>query len=1057
MPSTTFFSWPRLGIFSRLMIAFLVVALLPLVAFWQYERIRQIQDGEANAQIHLRLFSDRVVQQVNDWTRENIAVMQVAASSSEAMSDDPMVQQELVRSVAQRLPWAYLIHSIGLDGLNTARSDGLALDSYEFRHYFRAVAAGQPFAAEVQIGKTLRKPAFLMSVPIRDGAGRLHGVLALAAALDEMSKAVTSASLGRTGFAFLLTPEGRLIADGRDTVSDSLQDYSAHPAFRTAIEGKQGLTSYTVGGIKRIAVIRRTSLDWIAVAQQDADESFAATHAASRDALALVVVTAILVSLISFAIARGFASPIEKVTSIAHKIREGDLDFALSTDRTDQIGDLIRAMHEVRATLQQFVDAEREIIAQHQLGDMDFKMDGARFQGVYREMAEGVNDLVSDQVTLAMIMRDAVEHYAVGDFSVRLPRLPGKKGLITQSTEKARDNLIRMQEQIVRLVEAAAKGRFSERGDEQPFQNAFREMVIHLNHLMQTAESGLRELARLLAAVAQGDLTVTMDGHHEGTFAQLQRDTNATVFALGELIRKREFDQGLLRATLEHLPQGVSVVDSSQRLIAWNQQYLRMFGYPEKLVYVGQRIEVLMRHNFEKGWLDSEEEIERRLRHLRQGTVHTRERELPSGMVLSIRGTPVPGVGYVTSYADVTQYKRVEAELRALTETLERRVLERTADHRRASAEANRANQAKSRFLAAAVHDLAQPMNAARLYLSAVKDDLQGHTALDLATQAERSLASVDGIFSSLMDISRLESGSLAIKMESVSLDLLFQSLEREFTIGAAANGLELRFMRSKYSVHSDEVLLQRILQNLLSNAVRYTPSGGRIVVGARKRGKQCSIEVWDTGYGIADGEKETIFEEFRRLGSGQNGTERGAGLGLAIVRTIAKLLDHEIAVKSVLGRGSVFAVKASISTCPGAIVADVVNVPKSTRLAGQNVWCVDDDRSVREAMRTVLERWGCSVTVCENVSHCIQLARRAAVPDLIIVDYQLGDGTGPALVAKLHEIWRHEVAVIVVSGEHGELLQAALHDAPWPVMTKPIRPDELRAAVTLALLDTTA
>ena len=253
----------------------------------------------------------------------------------------------------------------------------------------------------------------------------------------------------------------------------------------------------------------------------------------------------------------------------------------------------------------------------------------------------------------------------------------------------------------------------------------------------------------------------------------------------------------------------------------------------------------------------------------------------------------------------------------------------RTSDLQHAWAEANRANQAKSRFLAAAVHDLAQPMNAARLYLSALKEDLRHHTALDLALQAERSLASVDGIFSSLMDISRLESGSLAVKSESFSLSDLFLSLEREFGIGASTNGLNLRFANCDLWVLSDEVLLRRILQNLLSNAVRYTRPGGRILVGVRRTSSRCRIEVLDTGIGIAMEHKEAIFDEFRRLGTGQNGTERGAGLGLAIVRTIAKLLGHEVTVDSTPGRGSVFCVSVPMAIMDVRTSRTVTNNPK--------------------------------------------------------------------------------------------------------------------------------
>jgi PAS domain S-box-containing protein len=300
--------------------------------------------------------------------------------------------------------------------------------------------------------------------------------------------------------------------------------------------------------------------------------------------------------------ARGFARPIEQVTEIADQISQGNLDFTISTPRRDQIGDLIRAMHGVRETLQRFVTTERQI------------------------------------------------------------------------------------------VEAAARGDFSERGDETSFQNAFRDMVRHLNHLM--------EVASVLAAVAKGALTVQMEGAHEGTFASLKRDINTTVEALARLIHQIELNRGLLRATLEHLPQGVSVVDADLRLIAWNRRYVEIFGYPADLVYVGRSVEALMRYNAARGLFirgNVETNIERRAHHLRTGTAHAHERELPGGVVLEIRGNPVPGVGYATSYTDVSAYKRAEEKLRALAESLERRVSERTEDLQRAMAKADRANLPRAR------------------------------------------------------------------------------------------------------------------------------------------------------------------------------------------------------------------------------------------------------------------------------------------------------------------------------------------------------------------------
>ena len=911
------FRWPprRIGIFAQLLLAFLLVALLPLTTFWQFERTRSTEDGRDGAHERLKLFSDRVVQQVNDWTQQNLSALKLAASLPEAVSMSPEAHKRLAVLVARQLPWAYLVHSANLAGMNVARSDNLPLASYGFRTYYQEVLRGAEYSAEIQIGLTSQKPAFHMAVPIRDPQGELRGVLIEAATLDAVSRAVTSANLGRTGFAFLMTPEGRLIANAHEPSNQYLKDYSTHPAFTAAKAGKDGIQHYVVDGIERTAMIRRTDLGWIAVAQQNTQESLAGVTLANHSALLLLVSTAALVTLLSSVVARGFAGPIERVTAVANQISQGNLDFTISTRRRDQIGDLVRAMNGVRDTLQRFVVA--------------------------------------------------------------------------------------------------------------------------------------------LAAVAKGDLTVQMKGSYEGTFADLKRDINTTVGSLAALIQQIEINRGLLRATLEHLPQGVSVVDADLRLIAWNRRYREIFDYPDDLVHVGQSVEVLMRYNAARGLFgrgDVEENIRRRTHHLRTGSTHAHERELPGGVVLEIRGNPVPGVGYATSYTDVSAYKRAEEKLRALAESLERRVSERTEDLQRAMAKADRANRSKSKFLAAAVHDLSQPINAARLYVSALKEDLRNQPAANLAAHAEHSLSSVEGLLASLMDVSRLESGRLKLKVEDARLGPVLESLSHEFRILARSRGLQLHGVMTRAVVRTDVALLRRVLQNFLSNAVRYT-SSGRILLGVRRVRRGLRIEVWDTGCGIAADKTEVIFEEFRRLDSQQAAAERGAGLGLAIVRTIAGLLHHAVAVRSWPGRGSVFSIEVPRGDGSRLQEAAVLAPVAEEALYRRKIWCIDDDRDVREATRTLLERWGCEVTLCVSGNDCLQTARRTGVPDLLILDYRLGDHAGPDLLPELESIWKRTVPVVIVSGEAPTLLRDALGEAPWPVLAKPIRPEELRAGM-LAMLD---
>jgi len=273
----------------------------------------------------------------------------------------------------------------------------------------------------------------------------------------------------------------------------------------------------------------------------------------------------------------------------------------------------------------------------------------------------------------------------------------------------------------------------------------------------------------------------------------------------------------------------------------------------------------------------------------------------------------------------------------------------------------------------------------------------------------------------------------------------LLESLAREFRMLAQSHGLELRCVASSGVARIDAALLRRVLQNFLSNAVRYTTSG-KILLGARRMRASYRIEVWDTGCGIAADKTEEIFEEFRRLDSQQAGIERGAGLGLAIVRTIAKLLNYDVKVRSWAGLGSVFSIEVPRSDVTMLPEADQLAPVADARLDGRKVWCIDDDRDVRDATRMLLERWGCQVTLCASGEECLRTAKCADAPDLLILDYVLGDRAGPDLLPELEALWGRVVPAIIVSGEHATLLEDRLRNSPWPVLTKPIRPEELRA-----------
>lgn len=507
--------------------------------------------------------------------------------------------------------------------------------------------------------------------------------------------------------------------------------------------------------------------------------------------------------------------------------------------------------------------------------------------------------------------------------------------------------------------------------------------------------------------------------------------------------------------SLQHLPQGVCVVDASLRLVAWNRRYVELFRFPPGFIHIGRPIADVFRYNAQRGLLGPgpiDEAIERRLNHLRSGSPHMHERESSDGTIIEIRGNPLPDGGFVTSYADITAYRNAARDLRSLADTLTQRVDERTRDLAAAKREAEDANRSKTRFVAAAVHDLLQPLNAARMFLSALRERLREPGGQQIADSIDNALTAQDGILNSLLDISRLESGALETTVEDFALDPLLEALAQEFGILAQARGLRLERIATRAVVRSDRALLRRILQNFLSNAVRYTPQG-RIVLGCRRQGDWLRIEVHDSGRGIPEARQQEVFEEFRRLDD-RNDEDRGTGLGLAIVERIARLLDHPVQLRSVMEHGSVFSVSVPLGCRAACRTAPPPTKEPDARrtdslLEGCRVWCVEDDVLVSRANRVLLERWGCRVIVANSDEEALASANPANAPDLVLLDVRLGATTGPALLPGLIERWQHAPAVILYTAEQDTALRSLASDSGWSFLSKRARSAALRSLMT--------
>ena len=543
------------------------------------------------------------------------------------------------------------------------------------------------------------------------------------------------------------------------------------------------------------------------------------------------------------------------------------------------------------------------------------------------------------------------------------------------------------------------------------------------------------------------------------------------VLLLDETSQALRFNRRLLEATLENITQGVSVVDSSQRLIGWNNRYEELMNYPPGMVHVGESVADLIRFNAEQGRFgdgDIEEEIEKRMAYLKAGSPYKFQSTFIDGKVIEISGQPMPGGGYVTTYTDITESKVVESALVEAKAMLEQRVVDRTAELQKAmvalqqaKAEAEDANASKTRFVAAAAHDLLQPLNAAKLFAALLNEhrDNMPEEQQNLVTRVESSLIAVEDLLGALLDISRLDTAAPVPKMRVFPVSEMFAALETQFAAAFAEHGLELRFVKSEAYVRSDPALLRRILQNFVSNARRYTPQGG-VVVGCRRRGDQVAIQVVDTGIGIAAEDHKVVFQEFKRLGGRNKRAKRGLGLGLAIVDRIARLLGHPIGMRSEPGRGSLFEVvvpRAEAHESRPAISA-LRERQSPASLDGRYVLCIDNEESILEGMKGLLSKWGAKPLVATDLESALQQLYsiqngHEVSPSMFIVDYHLEDTvTGIDVLKGLRAASSIEIPAIIVTADHTDAVRDEVRAAGDAILHKPIKPAALRALITRML-----
>jgi len=538
-------------------------------------------------------------------------------------------------------------------------------------------------------------------------------------------------------------------------------------------------------------------------------------------------------------------------------------------------------------------------------------------------------------------------------------------------------------------------------------------------------------------------------------------DIAESMALMDEASQELRFNRELLSTTLENVSQGISVVDAHMRLVAWNRRYLELFDYPDGMVHVGVPVADLIRWNAELGECGPGEvdgHVAKRIDYMQAGSPHLFQRIRPDGTVIELRGRPLPGGGYVTTYSDVTAYKHVEQALIEVNETLEQRVEQRTAElsealvataHARRAAET--ANISKTRFLAAASHDLLQPLNAARLFTSA----LRAHPGLDveasgLAERIDASFRAAEDLLDALLDTSRLDAGSYRPEVGGFALGELFDSLKAQFAVVAEQRGLRLRVVSTTLAVRSDPQLLRRILQNFLSNALRYT-SKGSVLLGARRVGDQVRIEVWDSGPGIAAEQRARIFDEFQRLEQPSPWGEKGLGLGLSICDRLAGILGHRLDLHSQVNHGSCFAVTVPRNE---AVPVRRQRVQRSgpDKQLPLTVLCLDNDATILDGMRALLSRWGVDCRIALDVAQAqVELAHGPI--DLILADYHLADGVdGLQALRQLRDALGELPPVAMITADGSSELKQQARALGYPVLHKPVRPAALRALLTALL-----
>ncbi|WP_064791436.1 hybrid sensor histidine kinase/response regulator [Shewanella woodyi] len=532
-----------------------------------------------------------------------------------------------------------------------------------------------------------------------------------------------------------------------------------------------------------------------------------------------------------------------------------------------------------------------------------------------------------------------------------------------------------------------------------------------------------------------------------------------------------------LRLITDNVPAMIAYVGSDLKFQFTNQVYVDWYGWAKGELY-GLELEQSRIHG---DFIQLQPYVDRALK---GESVSFEIEELNSaGQPAHLLKSYVPNrdntgavLGFFVLVRDITARRNNALALQKAHDQLELRVKERTSqlqnlndvlqvevEERRqaqlnltaAKSEAEIANISKTKFLAAVSHDLLQPLNAAQLFTSSLAEQVSDIKSFSLLGSISSSLDDLENLISTLVDISKLDAGVVKADKSAFNLGELLNNLANEYQQITDQFGVELRHVSSNAVVHTDSVLLARILRNFLSNAFRYTDKG-KVLLGCRRQGDTIVIQVWDNGAGIAKNQLTEIFEEFKRLKSSQTAFSNGLGLGLAIVDKISKVLGHPIQVRSTQGKGSVFSVTVPIGEMISNHRADdkLSRVLANTDLAERKIWLIDNDASICDAMSQLLNGWQCQVitaTSLESLKEKVDITSDSA--DILIVDYHLDDDiNGLDVAIEINQNREFDLPILMITANYSEELKAKAKKRGILLLNKPVKPMKLKTSILYLL-----